>query len=312
MDKLKPAGAFHKDAIDTRKSFKSDKRDISVELEFMRSLNRSSAEESKHQKSPYDVVSPNSQSSLYARNESIVNIEKDGDFDGGKLVYDEELIRLGYIRDPLQGSESCIDDDASIESCNQTIDVIQTNVSKTHKQESHTKLDHRLEGNKGFHCGDETIQKRLQRAMQSDEEQVLNLGHGSDCNTTYDGVVLMKEESLLSHNDDEVVTMVKEFSVEDISDDDSFSKSSVEQSIISNDEDSIVEQSKKTHTQRSFKSSSMVKPSKLDYKADNTSKILSPTDANTSVPQNNRRYSFDSDCSFLPDHDFATSNWDSE
>lgn len=310
MDKLKPAGAFHKDAIDPRKSFKSDKRDISVELEFMRSLNRSSAEESKHQKSPYDVVSPTSQSSLHARNESIVNIEKDGDFDGGKLVYDEELIRLGYIRDPLQGSKSCIDDDASIESCNQTIDVIQTNVSKTHKQESHTKLDHRLEGNKGFHCGDETIQKRLQRAIQSDGVQVFNLGRESDCNT-YDGMVSMKEGSLLSHYDDEVVTMVKEFSMEDISDDESFSKSSVEQSIISNDEDSIIEQSK-THTQRSFKSSSMVEPSKLDYKADNTSKILSPTDANSSVPQNNRRYSFESDCSFLPDHDFATSNWDSE
>jgi Uri superfamily endonuclease len=311
MDKLKPAGAFHKDSIDTRKSFSNnDERDISVELEFMRSINRTSTEGSftKH-KSFHEDESENTQSMLDLRDDSFMKIDQDTVcLDGGKLVYDEELIRLGYIRDPLQKhGKSYIDDDASIESCNDIIDITQANVHRIQKQESRTKLDHRLEFSKGLHCGDETIQKRLQRAMQSDDEQHLHLEFVNNESDAQDGMLLANQESSSPQCDDNIVTMVKEFSMEDFSDE-SFSKSSIEQqSFIVNDEDSIKESNQ--HTRRGLKSPSTMESYKLDDKANSTGKGI---DSNSSVLHKNRRYSFDSDCSFLPDHDFATSNWDSD
>jgi len=279
MDKLKPAGAFHKDSIDTRRSFKSDNRDISAELEFMRSINRT----------------------------SLLIIDEDNSSDDGKLVYDEELIRLGYIRDPNERIKACIDvdDDASMESSNDEMKeddnhLIQVNIGVTHKQESVTKLDHRLDSNKSLYCGDETIQKRLQRAMQSDEEPPIHLDPVNE-HDTRDGMLLMNEESSSPQNDDEVITMVKEFSIEDDSDE-SYSSNTTGQSFIVDDE----------YSTELKNSNTVSKSKKLDPKAKTAESIVLSTDANSNVLQQNRRYSFDSDCSFLPDHDFATSNWDSE
>ena len=310
--------------MDRRTKSERDRRDISAELDFRRSINGSSCRYNAEQQNSYSTNDEDNNEEQHHimkdMSNKVFGAKEDGsDLETGKLVCDEELIRLGYIRNPLlyKTNNAFLDNDdtASVES-RTDVDIKGHEVqiiagrpqyqfcnNAKDKHDLYAQLDHRLNYNNRVFSSDETIQKRLERAIHSNEN-ILKFdyvgGHNDASN--------MNNVSASCHVEDELVTMVKEFSEEeeDLSDE-SFSSSSKDLSIEVEVQDrSIDEQNDSKMVQKKFQNLSSDESFSVD------TAITEDKENCNSVFCKNSSYSFDSDCSFLPDDDFETANWDSD
>ena len=338
MEKLKPAGAFHKDL--SNKTLTESERNISVELNFMRSINGDG-----HQgTTPENLVSQDN-----GIGESKSRQEDDDDIDvRGKLVDDEELDRylqaltgdVGGRDDKMEMcSQDLFDDHASTEknlSYKAETAALATFQSESdnhqayhytdseHGQNANPSFDHRIQSS-SYNAGDETIQKRLHRAILSPD---------NDSEAEY--YENQPSPHLSTHSNDEpMTTMVQNFSLDsDDSDEDStysplpvpvranthtgneHNLNECDNQNLCEEEDSIDDNQNLCEEEDSIDSfgSRGEEPNSANSwdKDTDESNQSTRTLESSKVPDKKGSLSFDSDCSYLPDDDFATANWDSD
>lgn len=322
MEKLKAAGAFHF----SNKTPPESERNISAELSFMRSIN---ADERAVTTAKFD-------SQENDMNKSKIRQEGKDDVNaGGKLVDDEDLDRylqavtgdVGGGRDDemeirIQGS---FDEYASTEKelSNMTENVAPTTfqserdnqeayhyTDSEHGRNSNLAFDHRIQNSS--YNGNETIQKRLHRAI---------LPSGDDFELErYEN---QSSPSLSLHSNDELVTMVKRFAFDSDSDEDSTNSPlpvpvrvvsharnehewhDIDDSNLCKGEDASINSFGSTGQKHDIVNSQQDKHTKESNPSEKSLK-------SSKVPDKKHSISFDSDCSYLPDDDFATANWDSD
>jgi hypothetical protein len=328
MKKLEPAGAIHKDVSEHKRRIRllesdrnSKRENLQAELAFMRGMNgdqdsnAGSYEEDRVDTMPGGLGTNWSAESDVSSDEDDSYLS-DSNCNGGKLVDDDEFIRYGKSGNTTTTSRG----NSSL--CNQSLCDNESNASiecgdvdgltsvdgLTEKSralpEDHEKRvasttngvgnsfhevfevnhnntrslgDHRLQQLISPNCGDETIQKRLVRAILSPSGE--NNGSNEYDRDDFENEGMASGTVMRKHlrNEGDLVTMVQEFSIDD-----------------SQDTSDV---------------------SDADLSADGNQQKIEGSNTgrhNSKAEEKGTSISFEIDCSFLPDEDFLTANWDSD
>jgi len=322
-------------------------RNLEAELDFLREMN--GATKDQNESDDNDEESSRIEASVSRSGDS--DVFSDLHESGGRLVDDDEFVRFRSL--VRNGALYDNDSNASIENDENDLIMANTSTSKTIVNDEsgnhtegmngeppvaqrtinrgislHTRSieDHRL--NSPNH-GDGTIQKRLQRAILSSPDQgLIDQVEEDTCMMDMVADVTGDEESFFG-NDEDLVTMVQDFSLVD----DSQDVSSVE---LPSGDAAIVDAI--NHGVDDGGGSNLIVSTKgrerhhnADLAPENSYATNDWDDAESKSNHEEKReakhsyerygvekeekktcISFDTDCSYLPDEDFATANWDSD
>ncbi|GFH51392.1 predicted protein [Chaetoceros tenuissimus] len=309
---LKAEGPFYKDFNQRTPRKESVDIDRGAELQFIRSINSDKKLN----------VHIHNEDTLSAENSSreAVDLNQTPEQDdclkspSEKLVDDEVLSR--YLQNTAEKaklrrmSSLGLDGDASIEKYTNELDSRPDIVSfpalsplmhetKTDKEQNSNNVDHRLQPS--FSFGDETIQKRLERAM--------SIPISSPCNIPESAVEEYKNDNHIQHvesTDQDLITMVEHFSFHD--------DSSLEESdaMESHSSSPIFKANNTLHVsaEKEESKASSDEGQNLQNEIPVDSWHSSHTSLEKCEATKNEKPSFDSDCSYKPDENYETIEWD--